>query len=129
MVGFRGAGPNHRRTDGRLRTRSASHSAAAAGTACMHERAARSMMSHAKASSLSAGRIALGYAVLAMLWIAYTDALVTRLKLPALFMTYKGGVFVLVTASLLYFTIRRLVQAVQRTSRERDQTAKLYRTV
>jgi PAS domain S-box-containing protein len=34
-----------------------------------------------------------------------------------------------VTASLLYFTIRRLVQTVRLTSQERDETAKLYRTV
>ena len=44
-------------------------------------------------------------------------------------MTIKGTVFVFVTASLLYFTIRRLVQTVQLTSQERDETAKLYRTV
>jgi PAS domain S-box-containing protein len=39
-------------------------------------------------------------------------------------MTIKGTVFVLVTASLLYFTIRRLVQTVQLTSEERDEAAK-----
>jgi PAS domain-containing protein len=42
-------------------------------------------------------------------------------------MTIKGSVFVFVTASLLYFTIRRLLQVVRRTSQERDETAELYR--
>ena len=44
-------------------------------------------------------------------------------------MTIKGTAFVFVTASLLYFTIRRLVQTVQLASQERDETATLYRTV
>jgi PAS domain S-box-containing protein len=51
--------------------------------------------------------------VIAILWIAFSDAVVTYLKLPPAVMTIKGIVFVFVTASLLYFTIRRLVQAVQ----------------
>ena len=76
-------------------------------------------------SSLSPGRIALGYAVLAILWIAFSDAVVTQFKLPSAVMTIKGIVFVFVTASLLYFTIRRLVQVVQRTSQERDETRQL----
>jgi PAS domain S-box-containing protein len=67
--------------------------------------------------------------VIAILWIAFSDAVVTYLKLPPAVMTIKGIVFVFVTASLLYFTIRRLVQAVQLTSQERDETARLYRTV
>ncbi len=71
---------------------------------------------------MSPGRIALGYAVIAILWIAFSDAVVTRLHLPAAVMTIKGAVFVFVTASLLYFTIRRLVQSVQLTSQERDET-------
>jgi PAS domain S-box-containing protein len=54
--------------------------------------------------------------VIAILWIAFSDAVVTYLKLPPAVMTIKGIVFVFVTASLLYFTIRRLVQAVQLTS-------------
>ena len=84
---------------------------------------------HSRVSSLSPGRIALGYAVIAILWIAFSDAVVTYLKLPPVVMTIKGTVFVFVTASLLYFTIRRLVQFVQLTSQERDETARLYRTV
>src|SRR5271166_6370229 len=86
-------------------------------------------MPHSRVSNLSAGRIALGYAVIAILWIAFSDAVVTYFKLPPAVETIKGTVFVVVTASLLYFTIRRLVRAVQLTSRERDETAKLYRTV
>ena len=73
-------------------------------------------------SRLSPGRIALGYAVIALLWIAFSDAIVTHFKLHPALMTIKGGIFVLVTASLLYFTIRRLVQAVQLTSRELRQS-------
>ncbi len=65
----------------------------------------------------------MGYAVIAILWIAFSDAVVTQLKLHPAVMTFKGAVFVFVTASLLYFTIRRLVRAVQRTSQERDETA------
>jgi len=70
-----------------------------------------------------------GYAVIAILWIAFSDAVVTYFKLYPAVMTIKGTVFVFVTASLLYFTISRLVQAVQLTSRQRDETAELYRTV
>ena len=87
------------------------------------------IMPHSRVSSLSPGRIALGYAVIAILWVAFSDALVTQLNLPSALMTIKGTAFVFVTASLLYFTMRRLVQAVQLTSRERDETAELYRTV
>src|SRR5271157_127994 len=87
------------------------------------------IMPHSRVSNLSAGRIALGYAVIAILWIAFSDAVVTHFKLHPAVMTIKGTVFVFVTAWLLYFTIRRLVRAVQLTSQERDETAKLYRTV
>jgi len=87
------------------------------------------IMSHSRVSSLSPGRIALGYAVIAILWIAFSDAVVTYFKLYPAVMTIKGTVFVFATASLLYFTIRRLIQAVQLTSQERDETAELYRTV
>jgi PAS domain S-box-containing protein len=77
-----------------------------------------------RVSTLSAGRIALGYAVIAILWIAFSNAVVVYLKLPPAVQTIKGTVFVFVTATLLYFTIRRLVQAVQLTSQERDETRK-----
>jgi len=86
-------------------------------------------MPHSRISNLSPGRIAQGYAVIAILWIAFSDAVVSHFKLHPFVMTIKGTVFVFVTASLLYFTIRRLVHAVQRTSQERDETAELYRTV
>ncbi len=87
------------------------------------------MIPHSRVSSLSPGRIALGYAVIALLWIAFSDAIVTYFKLRPFVMTIKGSVFVIVTASLLYFTIRRLVQVVRRTSQERDENAELYRTL
>ena len=86
-------------------------------------------MPHSGVSSLSPGRIALGYAVIAFLWIAFSDAAVTYLKLNPFVNTIKGSVFVFVTASLLYFTIRRLVHAIRRTSQERDETADLYRSL
>ena len=70
-------------------------------------------MPHSRVSSLSPGRIALGYAVIAIIWIAFSDAVVSYLKLDEFVNTIKGTVFVFVTASLLYFTIRRLVQFVQ----------------
>ena len=73
-------------------------------------------MSDSRVSKLSAGRIALGYAVIAILWIAFSNAVVVYFKLPPAVQTIKGTVFVFVTAALLYFTIRRLVQAVQRTA-------------
>ena len=72
-----------------------------------------------RVSRLSPGRIALGYAVIALLWIAFSDAVVTHFKLHPAVMTIKGALFVLVTAALLYFTIRRLVRAVEMASKER----------
>jgi PAS domain S-box-containing protein len=71
-----------------------------------------------RASNLSPSRIALGYAVIAILWIAFSDVVVTHLGLHPVVMTIKGIIFVFVTASLLYFTIRRLVQTIQLTSQE-----------
>ncbi|HWT79281.1 MAG TPA: PAS domain S-box protein [Candidatus Methylomirabilis sp.] len=71
---------------------------------------------------MSPGRITLGYAVIAILWIAFSDAVVTHFKLHPAVMTIKGTVFVFVTASLLYFTTRRLVQAVQLASQELAQS-------
>ena len=73
---------------------------------------------HSRVSALSPGRIALGYAVIAILWIAFSDAIVTHFKLHPFVMTIKGGVFVFVTAWLLYFTTRRLVHALSRLNRE-----------
>jgi two-component system sensor histidine kinase/response regulator len=83
----------------------------------MHERAATLLMSHSRVSNLSAGRIALGYALIAILWIAFSDAVVTQLRLHPAVMTFKGAVFVVVTASLLYFTVRRLVHDLRASER------------
>ena len=84
---------------------------------------------NSRVSSLSPSRIALGYAVIAILWIAFSDAVVTRLNLPPAVMTIKGTVFVLVTASLLYFTIRRLVQFVQQTSEALERLNRELRAI
>ena len=92
-------------------------------------RPARKARLSSRVSSLSPSRIALGYFVIAMAWIAFSDAVVSYLNLHPFVNTIKGAVFVLVTASLLYFTIRRLVQAVQRVSQQREETAELCRTV
>jgi PAS domain S-box-containing protein len=71
----------------------------------------------------------MGYTVIAIFWIAFSDMVVTRLNLPPVVMMSKGVAFVFVTGLLLYFTIRRLVQLVQLTSQERDETARLYQTL
>ena len=83
----------------------------------------------AQSSTLSAGRIALGYALISVLWIGLSDAAVTFLQLNPIAMTIKGAVFVVVTAALLYITVGRLVEFVRLSSQERDQTAQLYRTL
>ena len=82
-----------------------------------------------RVSSLSPGRIALGYAVIAVLWIAFSNAVVVYLKLPPAVQTIKGTVFVFVTATLLYFTIRRLVQFVQQTSEALDRLNRELRAI
>jgi len=74
---------------------------------------------NSRVSGLSSARIALGYAVIAIVWIAFSDAVVTYFKLPPALMTIKGTLFVLVTATLLYFTIRRLVTVVNLASQQR----------
>ena len=81
-----------------------------------------SLMPSDSLSNLSAGRIALGYAFIAILWIVFSDAIVDRFRLPAALMTIKGAVFVFVTALLLYVTIRRLVQTVRLASEGLRQT-------
>ena len=73
---------------------------------------------HSRVSALSPGRIALGYAVIAIVWIAFSDAIVTHFKLHPFVMTIKGSVFVFVTAWMLYFTTRRLVHGLSRLNRE-----------
>ncbi|MGO8835800.1 MAG: PAS domain S-box protein [Limisphaerales bacterium] len=82
-----------------------------------------------RVSSLSPGRIALGYAVIAVLWIAFSNAVVVYLKLPPAVQTIKGTVFVFVTATLLYFTIRRLVQFVQQTSEALERLNRELRAI
>jgi PAS domain S-box-containing protein len=69
-------------------------------------------MADSKGSNLSAARIVVAYSVVSILWIAFSDAVVTHLRLSPAVMTLKGVAFVGVTASLLYVTIRRLVSAI-----------------
>jgi two-component system, cell cycle sensor histidine kinase and response regulator CckA len=80
-------------------------------------------------SNLSAARIVVGYAVISAFWISFSDAAVTHFGLNPAFSTIKGFAFIAVTGSLLYVTIKRLIDAVQLTSQERDETAELYRAV
>ena len=80
-------------------------------------------------SKLSAARIALGYAVVASLWIAFSDLLVRRSAFPQALHTVKGLGFVWFTAFLLYLTVKRLVAAIVSSSRDRDETAELYRSL
>ena len=47
----------------------------------------RHLVGDHQSSSLSPGRIALGYAVIAILWIAFSDAFVTHFNLPPAVMT------------------------------------------
>lgn len=76
-------------------------------------------------SKLSAGRIALAYAVFASLWILFSDLVFQYLDLPPVFQTFKGVGFVVVTACLLYLTIRRLVQEVKDLERQLWHSQKL----
>ena len=85
---------------------------------CLQESLHSAIEPRSTASNLSPGRIAVGYAVIAILWIAFSDIFVTHFGLPPVTMTIKGFVFVLVTASLLYFTIKRLVQTIRLTSEQ-----------
>src|SRR5512142_2738879 len=64
-------------------------------------------------SQLSPKRIAFGYAVIASLWIAFSDLFVQKTHLPAALLTLKGIAFVGVTALLLYLMMQRLVNAVR----------------
>lgn len=71
----------------------------------------------------------MAYAFVASAWVSFSDRVVQQSALNPALMTVKGVAFVWVTAFLLYITVKRLVDAVRSTSRDRDQTANLYRTV
>ena len=80
---------------------------------------------------LGAGRIAALYAFVAIVWIAFSDMAVDSIGIgqTSRLQTLKGTVFVLVTAGLLYLTIRRLIGQVQRTEKLRTDTERLFRTL
>jgi len=75
--------------------------------------------------SREALRIAVIYAVLAAAWIAFSDqvlvALVSDREAIGRFATYKGWLFVLVTASLLYFALRIHFQRERAALREMEK--------
>jgi two-component system, cell cycle sensor histidine kinase and response regulator CckA len=79
--------------------------------------------------NLSSARIALGYAFVSILWIAFSDAGFERLGVPRVFLTLKGILFVVITAVLLYLTIESTVKAVRVASQERDDATTLYETL
>ena len=60
--------------------------------------------------------IALIYASLGLLWIVITDALVERLAMPAgvqhFLQSWKGSLFIVATASMLYFLLNRTFSAI-----------------
>ncbi|HWR16880.1 MAG TPA: response regulator [Terriglobales bacterium] len=76
-------------------------------------------------SRLSAGGIACAYAVVAALWILFSDLTFEYLGLPPVFQTFKGVGFVLVTASLLFLMIDRLIRQVKHLERELRHSQKL----
>lgn len=67
-------------------------------------------------------RTALVYTLVAGTWIVFSDQLLTvMISDPAMlnrFQTYKGWFFVLVTAVLLYFVLRRQMQLLEQKTRE-----------
>ena len=84
-------------------------------------------------SSIAAGpaRIALAYAIVSMLWIAASDAILERLGVVhiALVQTLKGAFFVAVTGCLLYLMVNRLVRRAQRVEKLREESDRLYRAL
>lgn len=75
--------------------------------------------------------IAILYAAVSILWIATSDRLLRSLPVNEIstWSTYKGSLFVLITALLLYMTIRRLVSSVRDAERRQAETDRLYTTL
>lgn len=80
-------------------------------------------------------RITLIYAILGVLWIAFSDQLLITLFDPrtvsdyAQLQTYKGWFFILLTATILFFLILRNIQRLKRSEDLRYQTERTYRTI
>lgn len=73
-------------------------------------------------------RLALGYAVIAGLWILLSDRLVLKPGWPAWIQTAKGWLFVLVTAIGLYVLMHRLMTQVSRLNRQLERRAEQLET-
>jgi two-component system, cell cycle sensor histidine kinase and response regulator CckA len=80
---------------------------------------------------LGAGRIAALYSLVAVAWIAFSDRVVESVGIEhtSRLQTLKGTLFVLVTAVLLYLTIRGLVRQLQRTDKLRTDSERLFKTL
>lgn len=67
-------------------------------------------------------RITLIYAVVGLLWIVFSDSIVSVIGVPADMVTHigiiKGCAYVLITAALLYVLVRRGTAALQRSHRQ-----------
>lgn len=79
-------------------------------------------------------RVALGYAILGSLWIAFSDAAVIKLvsdaNTLASLQTYKGWIFILVTSALLYLLVRsQTKQAEAALSREHELSEAILETI
>src|SRR4051794_1410076 len=81
--------------------------------------------------TLGPGRIAAIYSVVSVAWIAFSDRVVESMGIGETsgLQTVKGTLFVLVTAVLLYLTIRKLVRQVQRTEKLRTDSDPLFKTL
>lgn len=75
--------------------------------------------------------IAILYAAISVIWIATSDRLLGTLPIEDVsrWQTFKGTLFVVFTAVLLYLTISRLVRSVRDAERRLAETDRLYATV
>jgi two-component system, cell cycle sensor histidine kinase and response regulator CckA len=75
--------------------------------------------------------IAAVYAMVSIVWITISDIAVDAIGYPkaSQLQTIKGASFVLLTATLLYLLVRRLVRQLQEAERRRTSSERLFRTL
>src|SRR3954469_23195452 len=80
---------------------------------------------------LGAGRIAAVYAAVSIAWIVFSDKVVESFGIgqTSRLQTFKGTLFVLVTAVLLYVTIRGLMRQLRRTEKLHTDSERLFKTL
>ncbi|VGO19811.1 PAS domain S-box protein [Pontiella sulfatireligans] len=75
--------------------------------------------------------ITIVYIVLALAWIVFSDraleALIPGAEEQAMWQTWKGGFYVLMTAGLLYFSLKRIFDRVRQAQRELASSEERYR--